>query len=244
MEIHRNPCYRIPIRNRILRWFVRPLFRALFHLLSHVEIYGRENIPTDKPYVIAINHVSLFDPPFVLAFWPIAPEAAGAIDIWSRHGQSTLIKIYGAIPVHRGQYDRHMIETMLSIIHSGRPFLIAPEGGRSHSLGMRRALPGIAYLVDQAKVTVVPVGVSGATDDFLAKALHAKRPTISMQIGKPFNLPPLDGKGKRMRTARQHNADLVMLQIATLLPESYRGVYTKGIPPDVTYQPDFSDIHA
>jgi hypothetical protein len=57
-----------------------------------------------------------------------------------------------------------------------------------------------------------------------------------MNIGKPFALPALEGQGMEKRKARQYNADLVMLEIAALLPFEYHGVYIKGIPHDVTNQ--------
>ncbi len=217
--------YQTSRSTHILRSILRPVFRVVFHLLSNVEIKGRENIPTSGSYLIVINHVSLFEPPFVLAFWPVAPEAAGAVDLWDRVGQSSLARLYGGIQVHRGEYDRELIDTLLNVLRSGFPLLIAPEGGRSHSIGMRRAMPGAAFLVDQADVPVVPVGICGTSDDFLKKAMELKRPKIEMRIGKPFRLPPIQGKGESRRAARQRNADQIMVRICELLPEQYHGFY-------------------
>jgi 1-acyl-sn-glycerol-3-phosphate acyltransferase len=104
--------------------------------------------------------------------------------------------------------------------------LIAPEGGRTHTPGLRKALPGAAYAVSKVDIPVVPVGVSGATDDFLKKGLQGKRPRIEMRIGIPFRLPPVNGKGDARRIALQENADRIMYKIAELLPEEYRGVYS------------------
>jgi 1-acyl-sn-glycerol-3-phosphate acyltransferase len=217
--------YSIPLRIRLFRAVLRPVFRAVFHLLSRVRISGREHIPARGAYLIAINHVSLFEPPLLIAFWPTAPEAVGAVDIWERRGQSTLARLYGGIPVHRGQYDRDLLEKMLAALKAGYPLLIAPEGARSHTPGMRRALPGVAYVMDKAQVPVVPVAIVGTSDDFLARALKGKRPQVEIRIGPPVMLPPIRGKGEDRRNARQANVDLVMRQIAALLPEAYHGVY-------------------
>jgi 1-acyl-sn-glycerol-3-phosphate acyltransferase len=228
--------YDVPLYTRFLRAVLRPIFRLLFHILSRVRIQGLENIPTRGPYLIAINHISLYEPPFILAFWPTPPEAAGAVEIWERRGQNILVRLYGGIPVHRGNYDRTLIKTMLSVLQSGRPLLIAPEGGRSHQLGMRQALPGAAYIIDQAGVPVIPVGIVGATDDFLQKALHGQRPVIEMRIGQAVQLPAITGKGEQRRLVRQRNADLIMQRIATLLPPEYRGVYANLEPSAQTCQ--------
>jgi 1-acyl-sn-glycerol-3-phosphate acyltransferase len=226
-----NEAYVVPLHTRITRRIMRPVFRLLFHILSQVRISGLENVPERGPYLIAINHVSLYEPPLVLAFWPVPAEAAGAVEIWERRGQNILIRLYGGIPVHRGNYDRNLIQTMLAVLKSGRPLLIAPEGGRSHQLGMRRALPGAAYVIDHAGVPVVPVGIVGATDDFLEKALRGKRPLIEMRIGQAMQLPAINGKGEQRRLARRRNADLMMHRIAALLPPEYRGVYA-NLEPD------------
>lgn len=217
--------YRVSAWLRLQRAFLRWLFRILFHILCKIRIVGRENVPQDSNYIIAYNHISLFEPPLVLAFWPDAPEAIAAADVFERPWQKLLVKGYAAIPVHRGEYDRKVIDITLDVLRSGLSLAIAPEGGRSHRPGLRQGRAGVAYLVDQGGVPVVPVGVVGSTDDMLERAIHGKRPLMEMRIGKPFRLPPITGKGAARREMRQTNADLVMQHIAALLPESYRGVY-------------------
>jgi len=219
-----------------VRWIGRPLVRTvlggIFRILAPIKIIGRENVPVGKPYLVAINHVSLFDPPFAGAFWPEQVEAMGAVDIWSKPGQNILARMWGGIPVHRGEYDRALFDTVTSALRSGYALLIAPEGGRSHTPGLQQAKPGLAYIIEQTGVPVIPVGISGTTDDFWHKGIRGKRPPIEMRIGKPLVLPPL-AKGADRREARQANTDLVMRHIAGLLPEEYRGVYAENaILPD------------
>lgn len=218
--------YKVSIGTQFNRKIMRFFFRAVFHALGRVQIEGLDNVPAKGAYLIAMNHVSLFEPPLILAFWPKAPEAVGAVDIWSKRGQATLAKLYGGIPVHRGEYDRKLIETTLRALKSGRPLVIAPEGTRSHIPGMNRAQPGAAFIIDQANVPVIPVGLTGTTDDFLKLALKGKRPVLGIHIGAPIILPPVEGRGEARRVARQRNVDLIMLHIAALLPNEYRGVYS------------------
>jgi 1-acyl-sn-glycerol-3-phosphate acyltransferase len=194
-----------------------------------VSIQGLQHIPRSGAYLIAINHVSLYEAPFVLAFWPKAAEAVGAADIWARPGQSLLVRLYGGIPVHRGEYDRRLFQTMRAILASGRPLLIAPEGGRSRTPGMRPALPGIGFIVETSAAPVVPVGITGTTEDYLQRALRGERPPLAMNIGAPVRLPPAEGRGEERRLARQKNVDLIMAHIAALLPYEYRGVYADQV---------------
>jgi len=220
-----EPLYHVPFVNRAGRAVFKPVFRVLFHLLARIRLTGQANVPYGEPYLVAFNHISTFDPPLLVAFWPEMIEAMGASDLWQRPGQAQLVRIYHVIPVHRGEYDRVLFDRVLGVLASGRPLLLAPEGGRSHQVGMRRARPGIAFIVERASVPIVPVGITGTTDDFFKKAVRAERPVLEIRIGKPFFLPAVTGKGDERREARQRNADLVMAHVAGLLPAEYRGYY-------------------
>jgi 1-acyl-sn-glycerol-3-phosphate acyltransferase len=209
----------------IRRSMLRHTVRILFGILGNVRVSGLENIPLGTAYVAAVNHISIYDPPFLLSFWPETLAAIGAVDVFDKPIQGELLSIYGTTPVHRGLVDRSLIDNMLDTLRSGQPLMIAPEGGRSHHPAMRRAKPGIAHVVDAAEVPVVPVGIMGTTDDFLQRSLHLRRPQLEMRVGKPIRLPPLEGRGAARREARQRNADMVMQQIARLLPPEYSGVY-------------------
>jgi 1-acyl-sn-glycerol-3-phosphate acyltransferase len=217
--------YRVQFRYRILRPLLKPVFRGIFHLLADIKITGREHIPFGKPYVAAMNHVSIFDPPFAGAFWPEQLEIIGAEEVFSKPGQGLVLKAYGVIPVHRGDYDRGLLVKIIHILKSGLPLLIAPEGGRSHVPAMRRAKPGVAYIIEQTGVPVLPVGLVGTTGDFWQRATHGDRPNLEMRIGKPITLPSITVKGTERHALRQQHADLVMSHLAGLLPEEYRGVY-------------------
>jgi 1-acyl-sn-glycerol-3-phosphate acyltransferase len=229
--------YRVPLRFRLSRPVLKAVFRLLFHILGRVKITGKEHIVYRKPYVVAMNHISIYDPPLIGAFWPEELEIIGASDVFDKPGQGEILKAYGVIPVHRGEYDRALMKRVVSVIKAGHPLLIAPEGGRSHVTAMRRAYPGIAYIVEETGVPVVPVGLVGTTDDFWQHAKRGERPHLEIHIGKSIELPPITEKGAARREARQRNADLVMQHLAGLLPEDYRGVYAdSAITPAETGQ--------
>jgi len=204
---------------------MRPVFRMIYHVLGRVKVTGQENVPLGKPYVIAMNHISIFDPPLVVSFWPEEPEVIGAVDVFEKKGQGQILSMYGVIPVHRGDYDRVLLDKILAILKMGRPLVIAPEGGRSHVPAMQRAMPGVGYIIEHAQVPVIPVGLVGTTDDFWQKAKRGLKPQLEIRIGKPIIFHPMLEKGAARRDARQKNADLVMQTIAGLLPEEYHGVY-------------------
>src|SRR5512134_3962504 len=127
--------YQVPLRFKLIRSPAKALFRAIFRVMGRVTVIGKDNIPYGKPYVVAINHVSIFDPPFIGAFWPEELEMMGASDVFEKPGQGQILKLYGVIPVYRRDYDRSLLTTVVWMINSGHPMLIAPEGTRSHTPG-------------------------------------------------------------------------------------------------------------
>ncbi|MFZ5904834.1 MAG: lysophospholipid acyltransferase family protein [Chloroflexota bacterium] len=217
--------FHIPLRYRLTRPILKVVFQSIFRVLARIRVTGQENVPLGTSYIVAINHISIYDPPFAAAFWPESLEIIGAADVFDKPGQGQLLRLYGVKPVHRGEYDRELLEHVIRALRAGRRLLIAPEGGRSHVTAMRRAHPGVAYIVEQTGAPVVPVGVVGTTKDFWQRAKRGERPQLELRIGGLLRLPPVEGKGPARREARQRNADLVMRHMAGLLPEEYRGVY-------------------
>jgi len=177
-----SDAYRVPFKFRLSRPVLKTVFRGVFHVLANIKITGKEKLPYGKPYVVAMNHVSMFDPPFAAAFWPEQLEIIGASDVFEKAGQREILRAYGVMPVHRGDYDRDILTRIINIIKSGYPLLIAPEGGRSHVTAMRRAMPGIAYIVEQTNAPVVPLGIVGTTEDFWQRAKRGDRPSLEMRI--------------------------------------------------------------
>ena len=214
---------------RTRRSVMKVFFRSVFRILFRIKISGRENVPRQGAYLICHNHVSILEPALLLAFWKTQPEALGAAELWHRPGQSLAVRLYKAIPVQRGDYERSIFNKVIANLKTGKPMLIAPEGTRSHVPGMQRAEPGVAYLVEHTRVPVLPVAIIGTTDANLRAAFRLARPELRVIIGEPFTLPELAVRGKDRRLSRQENADRVMQRIAALLPEEYRGVYGSAI---------------
>jgi len=226
--------YSVPLVKRIFRWFLRPIFRLVFRILCTVKIEGLDNIPESGPYLVAMNHVSIYEPPLILSFWSCPMEVVSAVEVWGRAGQSLLVEMYGGIQVHRGQFDRRVIEQMIAATSTGHPLLIAPEGGRTHTPAMRRGLPGVAYIAHKMNLEVIPVAISGTSDDLISRiqaSFFGRQPRVclEMHIGKSLRLPQVLGSGEKRRQKLQENADLIMVHIGALLPEPYYGEYASQI---------------
>lgn len=217
--------YHVSFGNRTGRWIIRAVGRILYRSLARIKIEGLENVPARGAYLIAFNHISIFEPPFILTHWPVAPEALGAVEVWREPDKRFLAQMYGGIPIDRDQVSREPLLNAVRALRCGYPLMMAPEGRLSRQPGLRRAKWGIAYLAEKAAVPVVPVGITGSTGDFLKRVVALKRPLLEMRIGRPFILPRLETVHPDRREALQRNSDRVMASIAALLPLEYRGVY-------------------
>ena len=216
--------YSLSAARMAARGLVRGAGRLAYRLLARPEVHGLENVPPRGPYLIAFNHSSIFDPPFLIAHWPAAPEVLAEADLWQEKGRRMWVRLYGGIPIHRGQYDRKALENTLTALRAGARLMIAPEGRVNSGLGLLQGRLGLGWILSQAAVPVVPVGITGSTLEFMRKLRAGERPRVIMRIGRTMESVPVDGRDK---AAMQRRVDAVMAQIAALLPQEERGFYTE-----------------
>src|SRR5512134_2084164 len=217
------PYYQPPAKH-LFRAVGRPLFRLIFRAGCHLSFRGMENIPPYGGYIVAANHLATYDPPLLGVFWPYPIEGIAAANQAQTFFVGHILRWYGAILVHRGEYDREALVKALKVLRAGSPFGIAPEGGRTHRPGMRQAKPGVAYLALKARVPIVPVGITG-TENLMPCWKRLRRPSLTMNVGQPFRLPdePLPRESRHERLVEFTTS--IMKKIAELLPAEYRGVY-------------------
>ncbi len=212
------------------RWFYRLLqgiIRAIIRLFGRVEVAGLENFPEHGPYIVAINHLHWMDIPALFIILP-HEVATFAAEKWEHHWfVGTLLRLFGhAIFVQRGEADRRAIMQAIQWLKNGGVLGIAPEGTRSRSGVMQRGKPGTAYLASRTGVPIVPVAIWGQ-EKFWREVRRGRRPTIHIRVGKPFRLEgtPNRAKGEQLDAYTEQ----IMLAIARLLPEEYRGVYADKV---------------
>ena len=79
---------------------------------------------------------------------------------------------------------------------------------------------------------ILPV-VHWGVEDFPKNIKHLKRTDFHIRVGNPFTL---DAHGEKVNSRlRQEMADEIMYQLASLMPEKYRGKYASSTPPPVKY---------
>lgn len=201
--------------------FANIVLRLGFWLLTRLEVTGVENVPAQGGLMVITNHVSFLDPPLLGMVIPRHIWWMSKIENWDNRILGTILTLYGAFPVQRGEVDRKALTRAMGILRGGGVLGIAPEGTRSRTWQLARAKPGAARLALHTGATILPVGIAGTQ---LARSAWPKlrRPAITLRIGRPFTL---EASRPLSKERQQELADQMMYRIAELLPPSYRGVY-------------------
>jgi 1-acyl-sn-glycerol-3-phosphate acyltransferase len=204
---------------RFLHW----LFDTLFAWLTVRDVAGLDRLPAHGPYILATNHLSLYDPALIYGLIGDERFSGWAAEKWERHLIfGSILKLGQAIFIQRGQVDRKALDGALCWLRQGNVFGIAPEGTRSRTGGLIRGKTGVAYLAYESGVPILPLAHAG-TEGSIRSLSHLRRQRIQVRFGDPIHLSPPD-PGHRAAALRR-DTDEVMCQIAAMLPPAYRGVY-------------------
>lgn len=204
-------------------YVLRVILRFVLLLLGSMTVYGRENVPERGPYILVVNHMSKADPPLLFLALPPMRLRFFAGEKWERHPLfGPIMKIAGVIYINRGEVDRKALREAMDAIRNGSIFGLAPEGTRSKVGHLIEAKDGAAYLASRVNVPILPAAVTN-TDVLGANVKRLRRTHMEVHFGKPFYLPELGRRAKgRELEAYTH---LIMVHIASLLPERYHGYY-------------------
>lgn len=189
----------------IARWTIRVLFGG--------RVFHSERVPTEGPVLIVSNHQSFIDPPFVGCFIThrqIAFIARAGLFKFKPFGW--LISSINSIPIREdGAGDTAAIKTAISVLGSGFPLVIFPEGSRTPDGALHEFKRGAALLVKRAKCPVVPVAVEGCFD---AWSINDKRP-------HPFGCPIMAMYGHPIsyEDLMKDGADAAMERLARIIED-------------------------
>lgn len=192
--------------------FMKGIFRLQFRLMGW-KVQGVENLPVEGPVILAINHVSLWDPIVAAISLPRPVSFMAKRELFSIPVLGRILSKLGAFPVQRGQGDMNAIRQSLAILKEGRVLGIFPEGSRSKRGKTQKGLPGMVLLMEKSKASVVPIKVQG-THHLLRKGWGH----IGVVVGKPLTAQMLKAPDG-VRNRRGWIAERIM-QAMLELPEA------------------------
>ncbi|MBE6209500.1 MAG: 1-acyl-sn-glycerol-3-phosphate acyltransferase [Rikenellaceae bacterium] len=157
----------------------------------HQHHFGFENIDTTKPYVIIVNHCSMFDVPYLyfvkgLNFRWVAKKELAKMPLFGQ-----MIMLHGDILVDRGTK-----KGALEVMNKGEMWLkrgvciaIFPEGTRSKDDNISNFKTGAFNLAKNAGVGILPIVLSGSRQHIRKSIFYNWRHHTGMQI-----LPPVSAE--------------------------------------------------
>jgi len=196
--------------------------RTWLRLFTGWQVRGRENIPSQGPLLVVANHVNLVDVPLLGVSFGRKVIFMAKKELFHFRLVGHFIGGLGAFPVHRGQLDRKALRQAEQVLADGQALIMFPEGTRSRSGQLRHAFPGSALIALHSGAPILPVGIIG-TARIKGVAWLLRRPQITVNIGPPFRLPPVNGKMTKADLTECIHC--IMERIAELLPVEYRGRY-------------------
>jgi 1-acyl-sn-glycerol-3-phosphate acyltransferase len=213
------------LQNKKMNWLLNFIIRVYTRITCRIDAPDLQTIPMQGPLIVISNHTGQIEAPMLFAhLQPRKLTGWAKIETWDNKFLNWVFNIWGIIPVRRGEADMRALKAALRALEEGLIFGIAPEGTRNYNGVLRRAMPGAVTVALHTGAPIIPVAHWGG-ENFMKNLKRFKRTDYHIRVGEPFKVK-VEGV-KVTSEIRQQVVDEMMVQIALLLPEEYRGAYAE-----------------
>jgi 1-acyl-sn-glycerol-3-phosphate acyltransferase len=212
----------------VFKWVA---FAPLCRLLFRPSVSGAENIPKSGGAILVSNHISAGDTFLLPAMIKRRVTFPAKIELF--HGRGVrgriltwFLKNVGQLPMDRagGRSSASTMEGIFDVLRRGNLLGIYPEGTRSPDGRLYKGKTGVARIVLQAGVPVVPIGMINTE---LVPSRFFKIPTMrrpKIRIGKPMDFSAYAAAGND-RDVLRWVTDEIMNAVMELSGQEYVDVY-------------------
>jgi 1-acyl-sn-glycerol-3-phosphate acyltransferase len=210
---------------------VGPILLAIFR----PWIIGLENVPKTGGAILASNHLSFIDSIFL----PLVVERRMAFLAKSEYFTGKGLKGWatkffftatGQLPIDRsgGKASEASLNSGLAVLGRGELLGIYPEGTRSPDAKMYRGRTGVARMVLEAGVPIVPVAMIDTEKVMPIGKRLPKIRRIGIIIGEPLDFSRFEGmEGDRF--VLRSVTDELMYELRALSGQVYDDVYASSV---------------
>ncbi len=217
-------------------WFMKnlvagPLLRSTFR----PWVTGIENIPAKGGVILASNHLSFIDSVLLpllvdrnLVFLAKSDYFTGTgLKGWAT---KMFFTATGMLPIDRsgGKASEASLNTGLRVLAEGRMLGIYPEGTRSPDGRMYRGRTGVALMILEGDVPVVPIAMIDTDNVMPIGTRIPKVRRIGVVIGEPLDFSRFAGlEGDRF--ILRSITDEIMYELSRLSGQEYVDVYATSV---------------
>ncbi len=209
----------------ISRWIIPPIYKLWIR-----KVNGLDNIPKDKPFIIAANHSSYFDIfiPAVLVIQRANKDIRALVNsyYWSNFLTKYFLNIWQAIPVfvdkekNSKQKNKLAFEKASGYLKKNDLVMIFPEGTRSNDGKLKKAYTGVARLALKSKAPVLPIGIIDAHKVLPKGKAFPRFVRCEVNIGKPIYFEKYYNKNINEKVLEEVTRS-IMKEIAKLIGQRY-----------------------
>jgi 1-acyl-sn-glycerol-3-phosphate acyltransferase len=215
------------LKNFVLGPILRVLFRPW--------IRGKHHVPKTGAAILASNHLSFSDSIFLPLKVSRPVTFLAKSDYFTGKGIKGAVvrwffKATGQLPIDRsgGKASEDSLNTGLGVLERGLLLGIYPEGTRSPDGKLYRGRTGIARMVLQAKVPVVPVAMIDTEKVQRIGQTIPKIRRVGVVMGDPLDFSRfagMDGERAVLRAV----TDRIVYDIMRLSGQQYEDVYASTV---------------
>lgn len=218
-------------------WFAKfVLIGPLLRIIWRPWIDGRENIPDDRPAILASNHLSFCDSFFLPLLAPRKVTFLAKAEYFTTPGiKGRFSRMFfsgvGQVPIDRSDSDasRAALATGVRVLGEGKLLGIYPEGTRSPDGRLYRGKTGVARMALESGAVVIPcVMVDTATIQPTGRLLPRLRPRPGVRIGTPLDFSRYEGMSGD-RYVERSMTDEVMYALMQLSGQEYVDAYAADV---------------
>jgi 1-acyl-sn-glycerol-3-phosphate acyltransferase len=157
------------------------------------DVVGTHHIPASGPFLVAGNHVSHLDPPFIGSQVPRQMRFFARKTLWDTRALGWWMDRVETIPVDREGGDVGAIRKVLQALHENRGVVLFPEGTRSPDGTLQKPKAGVGLMACKTGAPVVPARIFGSFEAFGKGAVVPRFGTrVDVVFGPPITAAEYD----------------------------------------------------
>ncbi len=161
---------------------VRAIVCAWFAVFHPLRVSGRERIPRQGAFILALNHLSFRDAFTAFLLMPDDAKYMAKKELFKFGPLRWFIRKIGAFPVDRENNDLSALRTALKALKEGHPLVIFPEGHRYSDGQIHEIRQGASFIALRSGVPVIPARIRTRYRPFCK---------VQISVGEPI---PAEGK--------------------------------------------------